>query len=68
MALFSITFLINVFEQDVVNIFITFCIVYCIIYITGLITGLRHVFVPHPRHTNVAIYIKQQCRLPHDAP
>ena len=27
-----------------------------IIYIIGLIIGPRHVFLPHPRHENVAIW------------
>ena len=41
--------------HDCVSISIMLCKIYCIIFIIGLITSPSHVFVPHPRHENVAM-------------
>ena len=46
--------------HDFVSILLIICIIYYIINIVGLITSPRHIFVPHPRHENVAIGSQQQ--------
>ena len=44
-------------RHDFVSIFIIPSIVYYIIYTIGLILGPRHIFVPHPRHEHVTMYL-----------
>ena len=43
--------------HDFVSMFVIFRIIHYIIYIIRLIIGPRHVFVPHPRHENVAMFV-----------
>ena len=70
MVLFDIIVSMNVSEpdgcHDLASIFIMLCIFYRMIYIVGLIVGPRHVFVPHPRHENVATLVENASGEPRD--